>query len=74
MEIKKVNRPKGPKEDTSTHLGGRKSQSREAEGERNLGGRGEVKGKEEHDQILEGGRLERSSEGRQNGAVSGHER
>ena len=44
MEIKKVNRPKGPKEDTSTHLGGRKSQSREAEGERKVGQRGEGMG------------------------------
>jgi hypothetical protein len=46
-----------------SHLGGRRKQSREAEGERNLGGRG--KGEGEQDQVWRG-RQERSSVGQHN--------
>jgi hypothetical protein len=42
-----------------SHLGGRRKQSWEAEGGRYLGGRGELEGKGEHDQVLVvGGRRE----------------
>ena len=47
-----------------SHLGGRRKQSREAEGERNLGGSG--KGEGEQDQVWRG-RQERSPLGQKNG-------
>ena len=64
-ELKKVNRPKGPRENASTHLGGRRKESRRAGGREGTGWENGVgRGKGEHDQVW--GTQERSPEGQQN--------
>jgi hypothetical protein len=44
-ELKKVNVQKDPSKGASIHLGGRRKQSQEAEGGRDLRGKGEGNGK-----------------------------
>ena len=54
-ELKKVNKAKGPSEDTSVPLGREKKAIMGAEGGKELDGRGERRGIGEPDQVLGGG-------------------